>query len=351
MNKEIKLTLFLILIYITIFSTSCSKEKNPINPSTSKVDMEQLENAENSAGNIESIKSLLVQQDTTILMESYFHGADENYKDDVMSVTKSFISALIGIAIDKGFIDNIDQTLSDYLSDIVELDEQKAAITIRQLLMMSCGLEWLGLTTSEDFLAWMNTGYNINFILDKPFTHTPGVDFNYSDGASHLLSVILTEATGMSAHNFAKQYLFEPLGFGHTSWITDNIGCNIGSTRLKVTPRDMLKFGVLYLNEGKLKGQQLISSDWISTSTTSKISTLNAIPYGNNYGYLWWVTNIDSHHVYFANGYAGQFIVVVPDIDVVVVATAEWNYIGQTAGQFWYEIITVIMQEVLPAFE
>ena len=345
MDKKV----FSILLIIVSFFVFCTKDKNPVDNRIS-IDMNKLEEAEESASQIGNIKSLIIQHDTTVLIERYFHGADENYKDDVMSVTKSFISALIGIAIDKGFIQNVDQTLSDYLSEIMELDEQRGAITIHQLLMMSCGLEWHGLTTSSEYLNWINSPDQLTYILDKPFDHTPEVDFNYSDGASHLLSVILTEATEMSAHNFAKQYLFEPLGFNETIWSVDNREYNIGSTRLRISPRDMLKFGTLYLNEGEYSGQQLISSEWVDISTTIQISTRSAIPFGPDYGYLWWITNINSHHVYFANGFGGQFIVIVPDLNVVVVATGDWRYSDQAAGQYWYSIIELIMNEILPAF-
>jgi len=154
----------------------------------------------------------------------------------------------------------------------------------------------------------------------------------------------------MFTHDFARDYLFNPLGFATTTWRMGEGAYNIGSTTLKVTPRDMLKFGTLYLNEGVYGDQQIISADWVRVSTRAHISTQNAIPYGSQYGFQWWVSNVDEHDLFFANGYGGQFIVVVPELKVVVVTTADWRYSDQTAGQYWYEIIQVIMEDILPAF-
>jgi len=342
--------IFLLIVILPLLLLSCKKESNSVATTLSPAEMERLEEIADEAGQIASIRSLLIQYDDETIIERYYHYANALMKDDVMSVTKSVTSALIGIAVDKGYIENVDQTLSDFLEGVVEPDEQRGAITIRQLLMMSCGLEWHGLTTSEDYLAWIDAPDQLTYILDKPFDHTPGVDFNYSDGAAHLLSAILTEATGQSAHDFARQYLFEPLGIDNTAWGEDNRGYTIGSTQLQISANNMLKFGNLFLHKGMWNGERIISREWIETSTATHLSTHNAIPYGSNYSYLWWVGEYRDHSFYFANGYGGQFIVVVPDFKLVVVATANWRYSDQEAGQYWYQIIQTIMDDILPVF-
>jgi CubicO group peptidase (beta-lactamase class C family) len=299
------------------------------------------------------MKCLLVARNGVLVSEEYFQEEDgPESQHDVRSVTKSLTSALIGIAIEEGFIENVDQTLADFLvgSVVDSLDEAKGQITIRQLLTMTCGLEWFEIGAYSEYNDWITAPDQIEYILNKPMVTTPGMVFNYSDGAAHLVSVILTEATGMNALEFAEQYLFAPLDISGRPWRTDNRGYNLGGVALEITPRDMLKFGTLYLQNGVYEGVQVIPAAWVSASTESHISTNNAVPFGPNYGYYWWIGRAYSHDYYFANGYGGQFLVVVPDWNLVVVATGNWRGIGRDqAGEQWYNIISVIMNNVLGA--
>ncbi|NIN10857.1 MAG: serine hydrolase [Gemmatimonadales bacterium] len=321
-------------------------------PPPQGIDNEQLAQAYAQAEQIEGIKSLLVAQRGALLAEQYFNGHGPNALHDVRSVTKSFTSALIGIAIREGFIQDVEMTLADFLGGLVDnLDEEKGRITIRQLLTMSSGLEWHELGSYSEFNRWMSAPDQLEYILDKPFVDPPGARFNYSDGGAHLLSVILTEATGLSALDFAQQYLFEPLGVGDRQWLVDNQGYNVGGAGLQVTSRDMLQFGMLYLNAGAAGSHQIVPPGWATTSTQAHIATATALPYGPHYGYLWWVGSAHDHDFYFATGYGGQFIVVVPDLDLVVVATCEWHYVAARANEHWYDIIRLIVERVIPAVQ
>jgi len=338
-----------VLIY---FFSSCSED--PLNSSQQiQINQVQLNSAFDSARNLGRVKCLLVScQDTFYKAEFFLPGA-ETQTHDVMSVTKSVTSLLIGIAIDKGIIPSVDEPIDGYIRPLVnDLDSAKGRITIKQLLTMSCGLEWSEIPGPSEFMQWYTSPDKLLYIINKPFVSVPGESFNYSDGAAHLASVVLSQASNMTANEFAQQYLFSPLGIGDRVWTTDNRGFNYGGVRLFLFPDDMLKIGKLALNKGKWGNEQVVSEVWINESTKFQISTQNVIPYGSSYGYYWWRVTENNYKFFFANGWAGQFIVIVPYFNLVVVATT--NYTGlndQQAGQLWYNLINIIVNEVLIAFK
>jgi CubicO group peptidase (beta-lactamase class C family) len=329
---------------------SCESEAQDLTFQSPEAE-EALADAFAAAEQIAGMRSLLVGQDGQLVAEGYFNGTSASSLHDVRSVTKSVLSTLIGIAIDRGFIESTEQTLAQLLGPMVEgLEEEKRAITIDNLLTMTPGHEWRGLGASpSEFGEWLRAPDQLAYILDKPLVYPPGTRFHYSSGSSHLLSVILTEATGMNAADFAAQYLFAPLGIDSRPWLADKGGYAIGGAGLQLTPRDMLTIGVLFLEHGMSDGRQVVSEKWVRTSTEAHISTNNPIPYGTDYGYQWWLGNANNHDFYFAMGFGGQFIVNVPDLRLVVVATCEWRYPAEVANAHWYAIIRLILDNVVPA--
>jgi len=238
----------------------------------------------------------------------------------IHSCTKSIISALIGIAIDQGYIESVNQPILDIFSErtVANLDAEKEAITLEHVLMMASGLEcrdsylyrWRGLHEMERNDDW------IQFMLDLPMAEPPGTRFEYCNGGSFLLSAIIQETTGMSAAEFAEEHLFGPLGISDVAWPSNPQGITIGWGDLRLRPHDMAKIGYLYLNEGRWDGEQIVPADWVATSTRKHISaTLQ-----DGYGYQWWVAD---NGVYMALGYAGQFIFVAPEEALVSVFTSE----------------------------
>ncbi len=214
-----------VLIY---FFSSCSED--PLNSSQQiQINQVQLNSAFDSARNLGRVKCLLVScQDTFYKAEFFLPGA-ETQTHDVMSVTKSVTSLLIGIAIDKGIIPSVDEPIDGYIRPLVnDLDSAKGQITIKQLLTMSCGLEWSEIPGPSEFMQWYTSPDKLLYIINKPFVSVP-VSFNYSDGAAHLASVVLTQATNMTANEFAQQYLFTPLGIDERNWTMDNRGFNYNS--------------------------------------------------------------------------------------------------------------------------
>ena len=297
------------------------------------------------------ILSLLVERNGVLVAEEYFHGSAADSLDQVWSVTKSVMSILTGIAREQGYLTGLDQTLADFLTPIADsVPPDKGRITLRNLLTMTAGLEWHELDGGGEYNTWVTSGDMIQYAIDLPRVAEPGEVFHYNTAATHLLSVILTEATGTSTLDFARRNLFGPLGIDSVDWWTDDRGYYTGGMGLFLRPRDMLKLGELFLHQGAWEGAQVVPQEWVRESTRAQVSTGNAVPFGDEYGYLWWLGRAQGRDFYLANGYAGQFIVVAPALDLVVVATSDWH--GMTwneAGAQWGNVIGVIVDGVLPS--
>jgi CubicO group peptidase (beta-lactamase class C family) len=241
-------------------------------------------------------------------------------KHVIHSCTKSIVSALVGIAIEQGYIEGVDQRVLDLLPGrtVANLDADKQAMTLEHVLTMATGLEcrdsylhgWSGLEQMAHSDDW------VQFVLDLPMVEEPGTRFEYCNGAAFLLSAIIQETTGTTALGFAEQHLLGPLGISDVEWPANPEGISIGWGRLRMKPHDMAKIGYLYLNRGQWDGEQLVPASWVESSTRKQISaTLE-----DGYGYQWWV---DDSGYCMALGYAGQFVFVVPEQDMVVVFTSE----------------------------
>jgi len=247
----------------------------------------------------------------------------ENISQNVYSVTKSFTSALIGIAIDKGYILSINETAIDFFPErtIANLDTRKQAIKLKHLLTMTAGLEYDEWTypysdSRNSYMQMISSGDITQFVLDLPMVSDPGTTWVYNTGASHLLSVIINQTTGYTTLDFANEFLFGPLGISVPFWRQDAIGIYYGGSEFHLIPRDMAKFGYLYLNNGTWDGEQIVSSTWVAESTKE----WNNLGDEQGYGYQWWIdTGLDG---YSARGYGGQMIHVIPNHNLVVVFTA-----------------------------
>lgn len=326
---RIRLSVIYILLVFTV-AYSCKKEPNELD---------------------RKYNCILVCKDGQIISEKYFPSGDSASSHDIRSVTKSVTSTLIGIAIDKGYIKSENENIIDYLRSLDNnIDKAKENIKISDLLSMSSGIEGSDLTNISEYEDWRHAKNQFIFTLEKPIIHQPGEVFAYNSGASHLLSIILTQATGMSTFEFAKKYLFIPLSIADHNWEQDKQGNYNGSAGLCLTPRDMIKIGQLYLNKGMYNGKRIVSEEWINKVSTFKITTKNIEPFGPGYGYLWWTGNANGHDYFFANGYGGQFIVVSPFSNLIVVATNNWAGVSSTtANQHWYSTLDSIINKIIPA--
>jgi CubicO group peptidase (beta-lactamase class C family) len=337
---------------------SCQKSENthrfPLAEKHS-IDEAQLIKAFDAFKQVGGALSLIVSRDGEIVAEEFtnYMSYGQDSVKNLMSVTKSFTGVLVGLAIDKGYIASINDPINKYLTGIVTFpDAVKANITIEQLLKMSFGHSWNGTSPNSLYDTWAATPDHLQYIIDLPLVAQPGTVFNYSDGASHLLSVIITQATGQNTLDFAKENLFDPLGITTFRWTKDDKGYPNGASNLQLKPRDMIKFGSLILNHGMYNGIQIVPEGWIETMTTSKISTNNNIPYGSDYGYQIWIGSAYGHKHIFAMGWGGQFIFIVPDNNLVVSATCwtqglDWAQ----ASSHWSSIINIIVNQVFSAVQ
>jgi CubicO group peptidase (beta-lactamase class C family) len=247
---------------------------------------------------------------------------------------------LTGIAIREGFIKGIDCKIIDFLPEMFspEMDPRTGEIELKHLLTMSAGFLW---SDNADMRRCLNTENPLKTFFDTPLETVPGQKFNYNTACSYLLSVIITKTTGMKALDFADQYLFEPLGITDRQWREYN-GYNSGGSDLFLQPRDMAKFGYLLLNRGMWDGKQIVPAAWVDEMTTVKND--GGSPHYEKYGYQCWITSIKGYKAYFAGGYGGQFILVVPDVDIVVA-------ISSNTDQHYEENRNIVGRFILPALK
>ncbi len=248
---------------------------------------------------------------------------DENDTHHIYSCTKSFTSALVGMAIDQGYIESIDTEVLDFFPELTieNLDSDKQAITIRDLLTMTSGLDWHDQT---NYYSMEVSSDWVKYVLDRPMVSEPGTTWNYNTGGTHVLAAIINKTTPHGIIPFVESQLFDPLGINEYYWVTDNKGIPIGGTALNLLPRDMAKFGYLYLKNGLWDNEQIISEAWITESTTPSVITEFDQGLGSGYGYLWWT--YAWHGVYAARGSYEQYIFVVPSQDLVVVFTGSGSF-------------------------
>jgi CubicO group peptidase (beta-lactamase class C family) len=295
------------------------------------------------------IDSVTVVRNGYIVADAITHPPKTDSKHIIYSCTKSVVSILIGIAINQGHIEGVEQPVQDFFPDreIENIDANKEAMTLEHLLTMSTGLEcrdsylyrWQGMHEMMSSPDW--AGY----VLDLPMVDAPGNQFEYCNGASHLLSAIISETTGLNALEYAEENLFGPLGITDVDWPADPQGVTVGFSELRMHPQDMAKIGYLYLNEGEWDGEQVVSSEWVAASSQEHISATLA----DGYGYQWWV---EDSGIYLALGYRGQFIYVMPGMDLVVVFTStlpDYDFYVPRALLDDYVIPAVLSDGALPA--
>jgi CubicO group peptidase (beta-lactamase class C family) len=272
-----------------------------------------LEEAVKAASELPRLHSLLVSWRGELILERYFNGKRAGSLANVKSASKSIISALVGIAVDRGLVRSAKQPISTFFPD---LEAPKGAITIEDLLTMRSGLES---TSNRNYGAWVQSRNWVRHVLSRPLFAPPGTFMVYSTGNTHVLSAILTKVSGKSTWQFAQETLARPLGFSLPQWPRDPQGIYFGGNDMLMTPRQMLMFGELYLNEGRANGRQIVSPKWIDDSF---------VPRGRSrfserlYGYGWWMRETAGCRVYYAWGFGGQLIVLAPDLDLVVVSTS-----------------------------
>jgi len=245
----------------------------------------------------------------------------------VNSCTKSVLSALVCIAMDKGLLPETDTLISKYFPSLQhDPDERKRSITLRHLLTLTAGFAWTEFGGANSFPKMTRSPDWISYVLNQPMSHEPGAKMVYNSGVSQLLAAILKQAVEMPIARFAEMELFEPLAIEQYSWKSDPQGIHTGGYGLELTAMDMLKFGLLYLQKGVWNGEPLVSEPMIERST-APIITVDP-PERGFYSWHWWADAVQMSgstpvnlSFFYARGFGGQFIIVVPSAQTVVVLT------------------------------
>ena len=279
----------------------------------------KLDSATQAASTLPRLHSLLVSWRGELVLERYFNGARPTRPANIKSTSKSVISALVGIAIERGLIPGVKQPIAGFFPDVFagQANSPKKQITIENLLTMQSGLET---TSNRNYGAWVQSPNWVRHALNRSLISTPGTMMEYSTGNTHLLSAILTKATGKSTWQFAQETLAKPLGFALPRWPQDPQGIFFGGNDMLMTPRQMVAFGELYLNRGRANGQQIIPARWVDASLMPRAQSRREDD--RFYGYGWWMRDMAGHRTYYAWGFGGQFIFIVPALDLVVVTTS-----------------------------
>jgi len=273
------------------------------------------------AGELDRLTSLLVSRRGRKVGREYFHGLKPGEPVNVKSASKSVLSALVGIALKEGALDGLDRPIVEYFPYLrrPHVDPRKRSITLRHLLLMRSGL---ASTSFGNYGAWVTSDDWVRHVLERPVVDPPGQTTRYSTGNSHLVAVILARAVGRDLLEYAREKLFEPMGARVHAWQRDPRGYRFGGNNMYLTARALHRFGRLYLQQGRFRGRQVVPARWVRASTRSRVhDTYHGFPYG----YYWWNATYRGYRVDFAWGHGGQFVFVVPRLDLVVSTTSRTN--------------------------
>ena len=307
--------------------------------------------AASSAAAIPRFRSLLVARRGRLVLEQYFGGADSSTVFDVRSVTKSVVSALTGLALAAGKLPSLDAAVGRYIGAPDTLDAADSAVTVRDLLTMTSGYQWDELS-GDDYNRWILSADHVQYLLDRPQTGPPG-PFTYNSAAVHLLGLLLTRATGASLPAFADTALFRPAGITSAVWEPLENGTVNGGSGIRLTGRDLLRFGQLVLQGGRSGERQVLPPAWLQAMAAPRFAwrVTEGRQAGVTYGYLWWVADGPPLPAVFAWGFGGQFVYVAASLDLVAVATTEWQGVTRdsAAAGLDQQVLSVIVGGVLPA--
>ncbi len=307
-------------------------------PEAESVDPELIVQAYEAAGATDFMFSMVIAKNGKLIGEKYYQLNDEYSWFEIRSVTKSVIGLLMGIAIERDYIEGVEQKMSDFLSDYYDedIDTRKYDITIKQLLTMSSGFD------DDNYIPLSSV--SVSEQVNADLGYDPGADFKYTNLGANLTAAIIQIAADQSGMTFANQYLFYPMYMEIDWWVSDRNGFYLGGSEMYLTARKMAKIGQLILDKGKYGDTQVISEEWIDELIAPQISGDEV-----NYGYFWWIYPDGNDTSYAALGYGGQTIYVFPYYDLVVVTTGWPNPdYAEASAQLSY-VRSIINTYILPA--
>jgi len=313
-------------------------------PAEQGLDSNLVEELYFDAAKLETLFGLLVIKNGYLIAEGYFNEGSVDQLSGRQSTTKSVTSALVGIALDQGYLSSLDQKMIDFFPEFADQidDMRKEEITIRDLLKMRAGYpdeerapSYLEIMFFSDNWRWLP------HLIDFPLLSDPGTEFKYSNLTSHLLGVIVARATDTDLMSYAQENLFSPIDAEVGDWSRDADNYNMGALEIYLTARDMAKFGLLYISDGAYEKDQVISTEWIRNSLERyteniKVGEWLSSRYGFfrdiGYGYQWWSARAGSHHFDYASGHGGNYIIMLHELDMIIVTTADPLYGPKLAG-------------------
>ncbi|MBB4275830.1 CubicO group peptidase (beta-lactamase class C family) [Rhizobium mongolense] len=291
---------------------------------------------------LKSLKTIIISRDGKIVAERGYRGHTASESTNIKSASKAIISALVGIAVSKGVLEGPDQKIAPILkADLPQSpDPRLNEITIGNLLSMQAGL---GRMSGPNYGRWVSSRNWVRFALSQPFDDEPGGRMLYSTASTHLLSAILTKASGKTTLALAREWLRPVEGFRIGAWERDPQGIYLGGNQMAMSARSLLAFGELYRNGGRTpEGRQVVPAEWIAASwqprTNSRFS-------GDAYGYGWFERNLGGEDVHFAWGYGGQMLYIVPSLNLTVVMTSQES--GPSARNGYRDALHGVLGEIV----
>ena len=296
-----------------------------------------------AASQLPQLHGLVVSHRGQPVFEHYAKGYTAGRLANVKSVSKSLIATLVGIAIERQLIAGVREPIARWFPELTkDPDPRRRAITIEDLLTMRSGLES---TSGGNYGPWVGSRNWVRFALQRPMVSDPGTSMEYSTGTSHLLSAVLTKASGKSTHQFATEVLARPLGITLARWPRDPQGIYFGGNEMLLTPRQMIAIGELWRNQGRANGAQIVPAAWVETSCRPR--TRSRWDPGREYGYGWWIQAFDGERACFAWGFGGQYILVFPARDLVVAVTSATT-VSDERHDYRRRLFDLLEDHVLP---
>jgi len=289
----------------------------------------QLTRLYQDAEKLDTLYGLLVIKNGYLVAEKYFNGSSINDRVDLASTTKSFTSALAGIALERGCLGDLEVRMVEFFPEYADQleDSRKKEITLEQMLQMRSGYPWEEFTPPYLDQLFSSPRW-IPHLVDFPLTSDSGTQFGYSNLTAHLTGVVISKACDQSLFSMAKEFIFEPIEGRIGTWLSDPGGYNYGSGALALTARDAARFGLLYLNGGRYQDRQVIPASWVEDSLQRYSTGIYGEGLGGylkdlGYGYFWWSAKSGKHEFNYTWGHGGNLIVLVHDLDLVIVTTAD----------------------------
>jgi len=355
--------LYCFFFLILLLTNQCKKDLSGINetkfdwekstPELQGFDAQVLDSAFIQANNEGFIDGLLVVRNGYLIAEQYYNGYNKTSPHNVMSVSKSFLSAIAGLAFHNGFIDSLGEKMLDYFPEYIYpgIDQRKYNITIEHLLTMRMGI---ASESENNYAVFFEIQSSLNWIkatIEYPLIFNPGERMRYNTFQTHLLSAIIAKATNQSTRDFATEYLFDEMHIDVDDWRQDPQGYYFGGSDMYFTPREMAVLGYLYLQNGNLNRKQILPEAWVQLTLSPSSNFTHPNQWGElrnyNYGYLWWLGQIGDHDIFMALGYGGQFVIVFPDLNLIVVSTSNNQVNPNNANDQELTVLDIVNRYVI----